>query len=119
MRGSFRHAHLRRADFANANLEGADFTGADLGLADLTNAKLRGATLADARLFAATLDGADLHDVKGWTEVGSYAYTSVVGVRNTPAGFLDVAYMAGAVRPGRADDVTGETRNFSRVFRAV
>ncbi|GJG86062.1 hypothetical protein tb265_12430 [Gemmatimonadetes bacterium T265] len=119
VRSSFRRANLARANFAGADLEGADFTGADLVSADLTNTNLRGATLAAARLSAATLDGADLRDVKGWTEVRSYAYASVAAVRNPPTGFTEFAHHAGAVGPGRAEHAADDERNYSRVFRAV
>ncbi|MDF1504610.1 pentapeptide repeat-containing protein [Roseisolibacter sp. H3M3-2] len=119
VRSSLRGTNFTRANLAGANLEGADLTDADLLAADLTGANLRGATLVGARLSASTLDGADLREVVGWQDVRSMGHASVVGVRNAPPGFLQLARGMGAVDAEMKAAAEDGTLEYSQHFRAI
>jgi hypothetical protein len=117
---NLKNASLLRSDFSsadlrNSNLSGVDFTLANLNSAnlrgaalnstkcaetDLRNADLEGATLAGADLSGAVLDDADLRgtDLKdaAWKQLKSVKGTSIAGVLNAPAGFVEWALKNGA-----------------------
>ena len=119
VRCSLQRANLARADLSGANLEGADLRDADLVTADLSGAYLRGANVTGARLSAATLDGADLSELVGWREVRSVGHTSIQGIRNPPAGFIEFAREQGAVDAVTRAVPEDELDGYSRQFRAM
>ena len=91
-------ADLSSADMRNAKLAGAKLESADLRWTNLVNADLSGTDLSGVNLENADLDGVDLAGVKNWQSVVSVKGLSVVGVRNTPAGFMEWAVKHGAVQ---------------------
>jgi uncharacterized protein YjbI with pentapeptide repeats len=102
--GSLQAANLSNADLSGANLRKGDLQRAELEQADLNEADLNGANLRNADLNGVNLAGADLRnaDLNGakWEQLASVKGTSISGVRNAPAGFLEWAVKNGAV-PGK------------------
>lgn len=111
-RANLAECDLRNADFRNASLPDADLHYANLRQAGLLNCNLAGARLDDADLVeanlagvdlgGATLDRADLRranldHIRNWQGIQSLKQANILGVSNTPPGFVEWARKKGAI----------------------
>ncbi len=103
-------AKLYKANLTNAKLNGSQMLGCDMDKAILTGAELIDANLSGSHLHGARLSGADLTGVdltmvdmtgvdlrgakltriRNWRKVSSWKNVQVDGVRDSPAGFLEL-----------------------------
>jgi len=104
---NLRGTNLEGAVLFSANLESSDLSSSSLRLASLAGGLLGGATLLAATLDSADVRGADLHDanlmgaslldIRYWRELRSVTGANFHSVRNPPEGFLEWAFLNGAV----------------------
>lgn len=96
-------ATLRAGNFRSSNLRDVNLGGADLGDADFCSANLSSASLDGANLDASELRNSDLSSIQ-WQKIRSIKGAVLNGVRNAPPGFLEWAYLHGAVNTGGSCD---------------